>query len=55
MQNNENQNTTHPNTTKQMLTQEKIIVDLIKKIMSEKKTTLPSFRNLDRKKIQGRN
>ena len=35
-----------PSTTKQMLTQEnEINVELIKKIMTERKTTLQSFRN----------
>ena len=46
MQNNENQNTTYPNTIKQMSTQEdKINVELRKKIMTEKKTTLSSLRS----------
>ena len=42
-QNTENQNATNPSITKQMLTQEdKINGELIKKIMTEKKTILPS-------------
>ena len=52
-QNNENRNTTPLNTTKQTLTHEiKIKVDLIKKIMTEKKTALPSLRSQDRKKVK---
>ena len=36
-----------------MLNQEdKISVELIKKIMTEKKTTLPSLKNEDRKKVK---
>ena len=47
-QNTENWNTTHTSITKQILTQkDKINVDLIKNIMTEKKTTLPSLRNQD--------
>ena len=43
---NSNRTTTHPNTTQQTLTQEeKMNVELMKRIMSEKKTTLPSLRN----------
>ena len=42
---NINQNTTDLNTTKQMFTKEyRINVELIKKFMSEIKTTLPSLR-----------
>ena len=56
IQNNENWNTTHPNTTKQTLTQEeKMNIELMKKIITEKKTTLPSLRKQDRKKSHGRN
>ena len=45
-QNNENRNTTHPNTRKQTLTQDdKINVELMKKIMT-------SFRNQDWKKVK---
>ena len=45
-QNTKNRNTSHPRTTKQMLTQDdKINVESIKKIMTEKKTTLPSLMN----------
>ena len=40
--------TTHPNTTKQALTQE----DIMKRIMSEKKTTLPSLRNQNWKTVK---
>ena len=50
MQNNGNQNTIYPNTTEQILTQDKINVELIKKIMTEKKTILPSLRKQDWKK-----
>ena len=46
--NTENQGITQPNTRKEMLTQEdKIKVKLVKKIMTEKKTTLTSLRNQD--------
>ena len=46
------QNTTHSKTTDQTLTQEEgMNVKLIKKIMSAKKTTLPSLRNEDEKRI----
>ena len=66
IQNNENQKKNKqtnqktkpvcPNTSKQMLTwEDKINVEWIKKIMTEKKTTLRSLRNQDRKKNQGRN
>ena len=44
MQNPENQNT-----TKQILTQDKINVELMK-IMTEKKTIKPSFKNKDSEK-----
>ena len=55
-QNTEYRNTTNPSTMKQILTHEaKINIELIKKIMTEKKTTLPSIRNQDWKKCQGRN
>ena len=48
-----NQNTPHTSTTKQMLTQEdKIYVELIMKMITEKKTTLPSLRNQNRKKVK---
>ena len=41
-----------PSTTKQVLTQEdKIDVELIKKIMAENKTALPSLRNQDWTKV----
>ena len=40
----ENQNSTHPCTIKQMLMQDKINLELIKKIKTEKKTILPSLR-----------
>ena len=41
-------NTTHVNTTTQTLTQEeKVNVEIMKRIMSEKKTTVPSLRNQD--------
>ena len=53
MQNNCNQHTINPNTTEQTLTQEdKTNVEIIKRIMSEKKTTLPSLRNQDRKTVK---
>ena len=56
MQNKENQNTPHPNTTKQMLAQEdKINVELVKKIMTENKITLLSLRNQDYKKVKVEN
>ena len=41
-QNTENENITDLSTTKQMLTQDKINVKLIKKNMTENKTTKPS-------------
>ena len=45
MQNTENRNITNPSTTKLMLTEkDQINAELIKKIMTEKKTTLPSPR-----------
>ena len=44
-QNNENRNTTPPNTQEQILTQHKMNIDLIKKIMTKKKTALLSLRN----------
>ena len=50
-QNNENRNTTHPYTTKQMLTQ-KGKINVKKKIMTETRTTLPSLRNQDWKKVK---
>ena len=49
-QNNCNRNITHPNHTEQWLTQEeKMNIEILKRIMSEKKTTLPSLRNQDGK------
>ena len=46
MQNNENRNTTDFSTTKHMLTEkDTITIELLKKIMIEKKTTLPFLRN----------
>ena len=51
--NTKNRSATDPNTTKQMLTQEdKIHVELIKKIITEEKTKLTSLRNKDRKKLR---
>ena len=45
-QNNESRKTKKPSTTKQMLTvEDKINVNLIMKITTEKKTTLPTLRN----------
>ena len=45
MQSNSNQNTTYSNTTVQTLSQwEKVNVESIKRMMSEKKTTLPSIK-----------
>ena len=51
--NTENKNITKPSITASMLTQEdRKNVELIKKIMREKKTTLPSLRNQDRKNVK---
>ena len=49
MNNNNNyRKTTYPNTMEQTLTlEEKRNIVIIKRIMSEKKTTLPSLRNQD--------
>ena len=53
--NTENQNITDPSTTKPILTHEdKINLELIKIMMSEKKTILPSLRNQDWKKVKVR-
>ena len=53
IQNNKNWNATHRNTTKQMIRQkDKTDAELIKKAMTEKKTTLPSPRNKDWKKLK---
>ena len=46
----ENRNTIDTSTTKQILIQDKINSELTKKVMTEKKTTLPYFRNQDWKK-----
>ena len=52
-QNNCNCNTTYPNITQQILTQDdKINVEIIKRIMSKKKNTLPSYRNQDWKTVK---
>ena len=52
-QNTENLNATNSRATKQMLTQEdKINVELIRKIIPEMKTTLPSLRNQDCEKVK---
>ena len=50
-ENTENQNPKLPSTPKQMLMQDKINLELMNKILSEKKTTLPSLRNLDWKNV----
>ena len=48
-------NATDPTITKQILTQEdKMNVDLMKKIMTENKTTLPSPKTQDWEKIQAK-
>ena len=48
MQSNCNWNTTHPSTMEVTLIQEeKRNVEILKRIISEKKTTLPSHRNQD--------
>ena len=48
MQNTENWNASHPSNVKQMLSQEyKTNLELVKKIMTEKKTTLLSLRKQD--------
>ena len=53
--NNINENTTHPNTLKQTLAQEgKFNVEIMKRIMSEKKTALPSLKNQDWKTIKAK-
>ena len=53
MLNTDNQTTTEPSTTTSILVQEdKTNVELIKKVISEHKTTLPSLRNQDWKKVQ---
>ena len=51
MASNCNESNTHPN-IEQTLTQEKINLETIKRMMSEKKTTLPSFRNQDWKTVK---
>ena len=43
---------THTNHTEQTLTQEEMITENLKRIMSEKKTRLPSIRNQDWKTIK---
>ena len=56
MQSDSNRNSIHQNTTKQTLSQEeKMNVEIMKRIMSEKKTTLTSLRNLDWKAIKVEN
>ena len=50
---NSNRNTIHPNTTEQTLTQEeKMNIVIMKRIMSKKKTTLPSLSNQDWKTVK---
>ena len=51
--NNTHPNVTHPNTTEQTLTQEeKMNIEIIKRIISEKKTTLPSLMIEDWKTVK---
>ena len=51
--NDNNQDTSHPNTVEQSLTQEeKMNIDIMKIIMSEKKTELPSLKNQDWKIVK---
>ena len=48
MQSNSNRNTPHPNTSEKILAKEdKTNVEIIKRTMPEKKTTLPSLKNQD--------
>ena len=49
-QNTDNRYATNPSIPNQTLTQDKIYVELIKKILNEKKTTLSSLRKQDWKK-----
>ena len=52
-QSNNNRNTTHPCHSEQTLTQEEeMIIENLKRIMSEKKTRLPLLRNQDWKMIK---
>ena len=51
-QNTDNRNATNTSSTKLMLTQEdNINLELLKKIITEKKTILPFMRNQDAKKL----
>ena len=43
--NNNKQDTTHPNAVEQIITPKKMNVEIMKRLMSEKKTALPSLRN----------
>ena len=52
-QSNKNRNTTHPIHTEITLTQEEINMKNLKRIISEKKTGLPSLRNQNWKIVKG--
>ena len=52
MRSNSNRNTTHPNTEQTLTQEEKINVETMKRVVSEKKITLTSLRNLDWKTIK---
>ena len=53
MKSDKNRNTTHPNHVEQRITQEeKMNIEIIEGIMSEKKTRFPSLRNQNWKTVK---